>query len=51
MRRFLIWLFSSECEHDWTLWEEYGFTFQRRRCKKCGKYQDADTLTTQKETK
>jgi hypothetical protein len=36
-------LFKTGCTHDWSPWEPYGFTYQRRHCKKCGRVQDAST--------
>jgi hypothetical protein len=26
--------------HQWTRWKLIGYTFQRRQCRTCGKYQD-----------
>lgn len=30
------------CKHDWTKWEHYLLTMQKRKCKKCGLRQERD---------
>ena len=29
------WIFN----HKWSTWKQYGFSYQRRHCLKCGKIQ------------
>lgn len=30
------------CNHEWTKWEHYLVTMQKRKCKKCGLRQERD---------
>ena len=33
---FGVALSAESCEHAWDRWYDYGWTYQRRTCKKCG---------------
>lgn len=40
MKKLLRWLGFHV--HEWGQWKPYGYTYQRRACRLCGRLQDKD---------